>query len=85
MCHRKKRKKNEDKKEEKLDIEDVETASDDKIHDKTVDDGTCEKEGESDGETNIRKKGKCISRENIEEKEKEEKRDDTAELVYLER
>ena len=68
-------KENDDKKEEQLEIED------DKICDITVDDGKCEEEGESDGETNIRKKDECTSGEKIEEKEKEkeDKPDDTAE------
>ena len=72
-------KENDDKKEEQLEIED------DKINDKTVDDGKCEKEAESDGEKNIRKKDERTSGEKLEEKEKEEKPDDSAELVYLER
>ena len=46
-------------------------------------DGKCEKEAESDGEKNIRKKDEHTSGEKLEEKEKEEKPDDSAELVYL--
>ena len=56
---------NDDKKEEKLEVED------DKICDKKVDDGKCEKEGESDGETNIRKK---------EEKENDDKKEEKFEV-----